>query len=150
MAYESIERLLSRRGEKIAAFLTVENAVGIAVLAGPFFVAGGIPLLLRAVLIGLAALLGVLITLETAGMLFCARLLGGARGQVRLLLRGRALTPDDLPGTRAAVHGHRAVSHNGAVRKSLRQRPAATATLPARPGRRLATAAPDAPGETPC
>lgn len=120
-------------------------------LAGPFFVAGGIPLLLRAVLIGLAALLGVLITLETDGMpSSCQRLLWRARGQVRLLLRGRALTPDDLPGTRAAIYGHRAVSRNGAVRKSLRQRPATTATLPARPwpapGHRRA----DAPGETPC
>lgn len=125
MAYESIERLLSRRGEKIAAFLTVENAVGIAVLAGPFFVIGGIPLLPRALIIALAAALGVLATLETDGMLFCERLLWRARGEFRLLLRGRRLAPDDLPGTRAAILGHRAVAHTGAVRKSRRRAPSA-------------------------
>lgn len=135
MAYESIERLLSRRGEKIAAFLTVENAVGVAALAGPFFVIGGIALLPRAIIIVLAAALGVAITLETDGMLFCERLLWRARGECRLLLRGRTLSPEDLPGTRAAVAGHRAVAHAGAVRKSRRRGAApAQATSAARAG----------------
>jgi hypothetical protein len=122
MAYESIERLLSRRGEKVAAFMTVENAVGMAVLAGPFFVVGDLPILMRAVVIALAAVLGFLITTETEGMVFCERVLWRVRGELRLLVRGRTLTPDDLPGTRTFSHGHRAVAHGGIVRKSRRGR----------------------------
>lgn len=122
MAYESIERLLSRRGEKVAAFVTVENAVGMAVVAGPLFAVGDLPLLLRAVAIGLAAALGFLITMETEGMMFCERVLWRARGQVRLGLRGRTLAPDDLPGTRSVAHGHRAVARDGIVRKARRNR----------------------------
>lgn len=129
MAYESVERLLSRRGEKVAAFMTVENAVGMAVLAGPFFALGDLPLLLRALAILLAAVLGFLITAETNGMMFCERVLWRLRGEARLLVRGRTLKPDDLPGTRTLAHGHRAVAHNGIVKKSRRVRaPSAAAT----------------------
>jgi hypothetical protein len=137
MAYETIERLLSRRGEKVAAFLTVENAVGMAAAAGPLFVIGELPLLLRAAAVALAAMLGFLATMETDGMMFCERVLWRTRGQARLLLRGRTLTPDDLPGTRSGAHGHRAVARDGIVRKSRRGRadslaPAARLHVPPR------------------
>jgi hypothetical protein len=132
MAYETIERLLSRRGEKVAAFLTVENAVGIAVCAGPIFAIGEMPLALRAVAVALGAALGVLITLETGGMMLCERVLWRLRGEARLLIRGRALSPDDLPGTRSVAHSHRAVGHGGIVRKSRRQRAEAGVAVRAR------------------
>lgn len=141
MAYQSIERLLSRRGEKVAAFLTVENAVGISVLAGPFLVVGDAPLLLRAGMAILAAVLGFLVTTETDGMMFCERVLWRVRGEARLLARGRTLAPDDLPGTRTVTSGHRAVAHNGIIRKSRYRRGPAGALVRPRRDAHVATVA---------
>lgn len=119
MPYQTIERLLSRRGEKVALMLTVENVAGIAALGGPvFMLAEGQPILLRAAAVLAAAVLGVLVTVETRGMIFYERVVWRARGQVRLLLKGRTVAPDDLPGTSAIARGHRAVARDGIVRKA--------------------------------
>lgn len=122
MPYQMIEQLRSRRGEKVAAFMTAENAVGMGVLAGPFFVMNELPLLARIVLIVFGATLGYLITQESRGMMFCERVLWRLRGEFRLLLRGRTLTPADLSGTRRSTTLHRAVARGGIVQKSRQHR----------------------------
>ncbi len=122
MPYQMIEQLRSRRGEKVAAFMTVENAVGMSVLAGPFFVMNELPILARVVLIVFSATLGYLITQESRGMMLCERVLWRLRGEFRLLLRGRTLAPSDLAGTRRVAVEHRAVARGGIVQKSRQHR----------------------------
>lgn len=117
-----IEQLRSRRGEKVAPFVTAENVVGMSVLAGPFFVMNELPILARIVLIVFGATLGYLITQESRGMMLCERVLWRIRGEFRLLLRGRTLAPSDLSGTRPSVIQHRAVARGGIVQKSRQHR----------------------------
>ncbi|MBC8163003.1 MAG: hypothetical protein H7Z42_17485 [Roseiflexaceae bacterium] len=125
MSYDHIEQLLSRRGEKVAAFLTVENAVGMAVFGLPFFLIDQMPMLVRAAAIVLGSILGFLLTNDTQGMMFCERMLWRVRGLLRPLMQGSTLAPEQLPGVRTATTLHRAVRRDEAVRKSRRHRAAA-------------------------
>lgn len=131
MAYEMITRIRSRRGEKVAPFATVENAVGMALLGGPFFVLGELSLFVRIPLVVLGVVLGYLITQDLNGMMLCERVFWRLRGEANLLLIGRTITPDDLPGTRRTHIAHRAVARGGVVRKSRRERTPAVRTVTA-------------------
>lgn len=99
MPYHPISTL-SRRGEKIAPFLSIQNTIGMVVLAGPIWlIVAPAPGLLRFVAVIVGAGVGYLVTLDVRGMSLYERLLWVARGQVRILVRGRTITPADLPGT---------------------------------------------------
>lgn len=124
MPYLNIEKLRSRRGEKVGPFITVENAIGMGLFAGPFFLMNDLHIVLRAILVILGVIVGVLVTQESRGMIFCERVLWRLRGQFRQLVRGNLITPSDLPGTRTMTMQHRAVARGGIVRKSRHQRAA--------------------------
>lgn len=98
MPYIPIKNL-SRRGEKVAPFLSVQNITGMVVVAGPIWLLTlAAPDLLRFGLVVSAALLGYLVTLDLRGMSLAERLLWRARGQIRSAVRGRTIAPADLPG----------------------------------------------------
>lgn len=137
--YQHIEHLLTRRGEKVAMFLTIEHMVGGGILAGAtMLVTGEIHLLVR-IVIGLAAFaLGMVITTEMDGMALYERVFWRVRGLVRQTMRGRVLTAEQLAGVQTRSD-HRAVREGGIARK-VRQRAATTSA--ARPlVRSVATAA---------
>lgn len=105
MSYQHIEEIQSRRSEKIALFLTVENATGLIIAALPaYIISAGMPLLLRILIIAAAALLGVAMTLDVGGMAFYERLMWRVRGSLRRRVGGQVLTPDALVGTATIRH----------------------------------------------
>jgi hypothetical protein len=69
MSYRMLEELQSRKKEKVAMFLTFENIIGLILLGFPIFVgSAALPLLLRVPVVAGAALLGVLLTLDSQGL----------------------------------------------------------------------------------
>ncbi|MBX0331084.1 hypothetical protein K2Z83_25870 [Oscillochloris sp. ZM17-4] len=97
MPYTPITNL-SRRGEKVAPFLSIQNIFGIALCGAPtFLIARSLPDLMRFVLVALAAIGGYLVTLDMAEMSLAERLIWRARGQIRMM-RSPVINPDDLPG----------------------------------------------------
>lgn len=99
MPYTPISNL-SRRGEKLAPFITVQNAVGMVALGGfGWLVASPFPGFLRFLVMALFAAVGYLVTVDVRGMSMYERVLWRLRGQFRRLLHGNAISPDDLPGT---------------------------------------------------
>ena len=99
MSYRMLEELQNRRKEKVAVFLTFENIVGLILVFFPVFLgSSALLLLVRGPLCVGAALLGVVLTLETHGLPIYARALWHVRGVIRLRLRGAIITPNDLAG----------------------------------------------------
>jgi hypothetical protein len=104
MPYRTIENM-TRRGEKIAPFLTIENLVGL-------LISGTLGYVLKASLEGVWQFafmagcmgLGYLATLEVQGIVRYQRVIWRLRGSVASLVRGRALTPTDLPGSALQRH----------------------------------------------
>ena len=121
MAYPITERFTSRRGEKFALGITVENLAGMGGFGMLAFMLGGsVTPPLRFAIALLAAVLGFLLTHERAGMLVIERAIWRLRGQTRIWLSGANISPDDLPGTRSVAKGQRVVRRDGVVRKSRR------------------------------
>jgi hypothetical protein len=116
MAYEQIEQISARKGEKVAAFLTIENAAGLIVTALPaYLLSGGLPFLLRAIVLVAAAALGVLATLEIGGLALYERLLWRGRGVLRTRFRGRRLTPEQFVGALRTLRQDRPLRLAGPV-----------------------------------
>ena len=99
MPYRTIENM-TRRGEKIAPFLTVENLVGL-------MISGTISYVLKAslegiwqfVLMAVCMGMGYFATTESQGMVRYQRVMYRLRGSVVSLARGRLIAPNDLPGS---------------------------------------------------
>lgn len=99
MPYEPITNL-SRRGEKIAPFISVQNAVGMVALGGlAWLFATPFPGVVRFIVTILLTAVGYLITMDLRGMSLFDRMMWLLRGRARTVLRGRVISPDDLPGT---------------------------------------------------
>lgn len=115
MPYQHIEEIQSRKGEKIAMFLTVENAVGLVLGALPaYLISTTIPMVLRIVIIGAAGLLGVIATLDVGGMSLAGRVAWRARGMLRLRFGSATIAPEQLTGG-AAVRRDRPLAVGGPV-----------------------------------
>jgi hypothetical protein len=122
MAYEQIEPISVRKGEKVAAFLTIENAAGLLMTVLPaYLLSGGLPLLLRALVLALAAAVGIAATLEFRGLALYERLLWRGRGMLRVRLQGRRVTPEQLVGAPRSVRPDRPLAVNGPIRVVKRQ-----------------------------
>ena len=121
MSYPVTERFTSRRGEKFALGITVENLAGMAGFGMLALMLGGsLAPPLRFAIALFAAVLGFLLTHERAGMLVIERFVWRLRGQTRTWLSGPTISPDALPGTRSVAKGQRVVRRDGLVRKSRR------------------------------
>jgi hypothetical protein len=124
MPYRNIENM-SRRGEKIAPFLTVENVVGL-IITGVigYGLSAALPGGWRMVFIGACLALGYVATLEAKGMARYQRLLWMLRGLLASIQRP-TIIPDDLPGS--ALHSHVPIMRqDGIVRLRTTQTPSAT------------------------
>jgi hypothetical protein len=126
MPYEHLEEIQSRRSEKIAMFLTLENAFGMILVAFPaYLISAGMPFVLRVLIVLTAAALGIVATLDLGGMTWYERMLWMGRGVIRRRLHGDRITPGQLPGTTAHVHAERPLPRGGPIRRR-----AAPAALP--------------------
>jgi hypothetical protein len=133
MAYEQIEQISVRKGEKVAAFLTIENAAGLLMTVLPtYLLSGGLPLLLRALVLALAAAVGIAATLEFRGLALYERLLWRGRGMLRVRLQGRRVTPEQLVGAPRSVRPDRPLAVNGPIRVVKRQAGLLTRLAPPR------------------
>ena len=146
MPYQHIEEIQSRRSEKIALFLTVENAAGLIIAALPAYLfSAGMPFLLRILLVASAALLGIAMTLDVGGLAFYERLMWRVRGSLRRRVGAQVLTPDALVGAVAIRHdrplrvggpiqvrhgGHRSPIHVSGSRSVLALPPKQIDTVP--------------------
>ncbi len=139
MSYDHMEELGARRHEKVALYLTFENAVGLIAGALPsYIVFAHMPGLLRIILTICGAILGVIMTLDRAGMPIYTRLLWRIRGLIRLRMKPALITPEDLSGTPMQVStGHaRALRVGGAIQ--LAQGPALAGRMSPQSHRRVA------------
>lgn len=115
MPYQHIEEIQSRKGEKIAMFLTIENAVGLVLGALPaYLISTAMPLILRIVIVGAASLLGVIATLDVGGMSLAGRIAWRVRGALRLRFGSATIAPEQLTGG-AAVRRDRPLAVGGPV-----------------------------------
>jgi hypothetical protein len=116
MPYEHIEEILSRKSEKIALFLTVENAIGLIVAALPaYLLSQGLPFVLRILVVGAAALLGIVATLDVGGLTLFERIVWRVRGMLRMRVSGDTITPDQLSGG-SSVRRERPLAVDGPIR----------------------------------
>lgn len=115
MAYEQFEEIRSRKSEKIAMFLTMENAVGLILAAFPaYLLSVTLPFMLRIVIVVLAALLGISATLEVRGMPFYEHLAWRVRGAIRRRVQRALITPEQLIGSTAPIRLDRPLRVGGA------------------------------------
>jgi hypothetical protein len=120
MPYDHLEEIQSRKSEKIAMFLTLENAFGLILVAFPaYLISAALPFALRILIVFTAAALGVLATLELGGMTFYERVLWSARGLFRRRLQGERITPAQLVGAAAVVHADRPLLRGGPIRRRV-------------------------------
>ena len=118
MPYDHLEEIQSRRHEKIAMFLTLENAVGMLLLAFPaYLISVGLPFLLRVCIVVAAAALGVAVTLSIGGLTFYERLIWTVRGAIRRRIQGERIRPAQLIGATAAAQTERPLPRGGPIRR---------------------------------
>lgn len=118
MPYEQLEEIQGRRGEKIAMFLTLENAFGLILVAFPaYLVSAGMPFLLRVLIVIMAAALGVAATLDVGGLPFYERTLWSLRGLFRRRISGERVTPMQLSGAAVVVRADRPLPRGGPIRR---------------------------------
>jgi hypothetical protein len=130
-----IDEIQSRKGEKVALFLTFENAAGLILGVLPaFLLSGALPWWLRILIVGAAGAVGVLATLEVGGLAFYERLVWAARGAISQHAAGDRITPEQLVGARAVGRRDRALPIDGPVRV-VTMRPGAPGQHPRRPAR---------------
>lgn len=117
MSYRHIEQITERRGEKIALFLTAENAAGMMLAALPvYLISSNMPFWLRLIALALAAALGVVATLDVGGMALYERVIWRARGLIRRRLLGRRITPEHLAGAARPARRERVFRAGGPIR----------------------------------
>lgn len=116
MSYEHIEEIQGRKGEKIAAFLTLENAMGLVLGALPTCVAtSAMPFLLHMLIVLAAAGLGIVLTLDLGGMAGYEWIVWRVRGLLRLRIQSPMITPEQLAGAAVVVRAGRPLSIGGPV-----------------------------------
>jgi hypothetical protein len=120
MPYEQLEEIQSRKGEKIAMFLTLENAFGLVLAAFPaYLLSTNMPFALRILVVLTAAVLGIAATLDIGSMTFYEQLIWSTRGIIRRRLQGSRLTPGQFVGTSAVAHPDRPLPRGGPIRRRL-------------------------------
>ncbi|NCC30934.1 MAG: hypothetical protein EOM24_02795, partial [Chloroflexia bacterium] len=118
MPYDQLEEIQNRRSEKIAMFLTLENAVGLILIAVPVYLLSyGFPGVLRISIVLLAALLGIGLTIDINGLPPYTRLLWAGRGWLERRLNGDRITPNHLPGTASSAPPDRPLPRGGPIRR---------------------------------
>lgn len=118
MPYDQLEEIQSRRNEKIAMFLTLENAFGMILVAFPaYLVSVGMPFVLRVAIVVAAATLGVVATLNIGGLTFYERLIWTTRGAIRRRIQGDRIRPAQLVGATAATRTERPLPRGGPIRR---------------------------------
>ena len=123
MAYEQLEEIRGRKGEKILLFLTVENLVGVVCLALPLYLAtSAAPFLVRLVLLALASTLGYLVTIEIGGLALYERVVWTGRGWLRRRVLDGHLSPEQLSTGGSTVRADRALRVGGAIAAATRPR----------------------------
>jgi hypothetical protein len=117
MAYEQLEEIRSRKHEKVALFLTAQNMAGLIIVALPIYIATHqlSSVVLRTVLLILAATLGVSVTLDVAGLPLYERLLWRLRGAIRRRTGDGVVAPATFSGA-PLNQGDRAVPLHGPIR----------------------------------
>ena len=119
MPHQMIDEIQSRKGEKVALFLTFENAAGLILGVLPAFIlSGAMPWWLRILLVLAAGIVGVLATLEVGGLAFYERVTWAVRGAIATRAQGDQITPEQLIG--APVVGRRDDDHYCHVRHDRR------------------------------
>lgn len=105
MTYQQLEEIRSRKREKVALFLTAENMGGLLIATLPVYIATAQfqSFALRSVLLIMAAVFGVAVTLEVAGLPMYERVLWRVRGLMRVRMSGAVLTPDQFSPTPVAA-----------------------------------------------
>lgn len=122
MPYHQLEELGTRRHEKVALYLTFENAVGLIAGAMPaYLVLAATPGIVRILFTIVCGALGVMLTFDTAGLPMYIRLFWRVRGLIRIRTRGILIIPETLIGSphRATSGQARALRIGGAVRLAL-------------------------------
>lgn len=116
LAYEQIEEIQSRKGEKIAMFLTLENATGLILGAFPaYLISAAMPFFLRIAIVLAAAVLGVVVTLDMGGMAGYERLIWLVRGTLRRRVDNRPIAPESLAGAVVTVRWGRPLPVGGPI-----------------------------------
>lgn len=134
MPYEHIEEIQSRKGEKIAMFLTLENATGLILGAFPaYLISATMPFFVRIAIVLAATVLGVVVTLDIGGMAGYERLIWLTRGSIRRRINGRPIAPESLAGAVVTARWGRPLPVGGPIQ--LRPTPVSrlltsSATLP--------------------
>lgn len=133
MPHEMIDEIQSRKGEKVALFLTIENATGLVLGAIPGFLITfrNMPWYLTFLITFAAGGLGLLVTLEVGGMAMYERLVWWVRGYLHQKLTSTRITPEDVTGGRALGQRDAALPIGGAVRLVKRTRSVAALSRPA-------------------
>src|SRR2546423_11675544 len=123
MPHDMIDEIQSRKGEKVALFLTFENAAGLILGVLPAFIlSGALPWWLRILTVLAAGAVGVLATLEVGGLAFYERLIWAVRGTIAKRAAGDRITPEQLVGARAVGRRDRALPIDGPIRAVTMQR----------------------------
>lgn len=128
MAYPQLEELTSRKREKVALFFTAEHMAGMLAVGLPAYVATlGTTFWLRALVLVLAAVVGVLLTSDIGGMAAYERAAWWLRGRLRRAIAGKTLEPLEFATTSVEQHG-RAVPLGRAIRRKRAARATAAPT----------------------
>jgi hypothetical protein len=132
MPHDMIDEIQSRKGEKVALFLTFENAAGLILGVLPAFIlSGAMPWWLRILIVLAAGTVGVLATLEVGGLAFYERLIWAVRGAIARRAAGDRITPEQLIGAPTVGRRDRALPIDGPIRAvTLRK------SIPSQPVRR--------------
>jgi hypothetical protein len=116
VSYQHIEEIQGRKGEKIALFLTLENALGLVLSAFPaYLVTAAAPAAVRIAAVIVAALLGIGVTLDVGGMAGYERIAWRVRGALRLRVQPVAIRPEQLTGSSLAIRYDRPLMVGGPV-----------------------------------
>ena len=117
MPHEMIDEIQSRKGEKVALFLTFENAAGLILGVLPAFIlSGAMPWWLRILIVLAAGAVGVLATLEVGGLAFYERVTWAVRGTIAKRAAGDRITPEQLIGAPPVGRRDRALPIDGPIR----------------------------------
>lgn len=117
MSHEMIDEIQSRKGEKVALFLTFENAAGLILGVLPAFIlSGAMPWWLRILIVLAAGVVGVLATLEVGGLAFYERVTWAVRGTIARRAAGERITPEQLIGAPTVGRRDRALPIDGPIR----------------------------------
>src|SRR6185436_3040283 len=118
MSHQMIEEIQSRRGEKVALFLTIHNAAGLILGAVPGFLLTfrTLPWYLSFLITISAGALGFVATLEVGGMAMYERAVWWVRGVLKQRLSSGRITPEEISGARVMGQRDTALALGGAVR----------------------------------